>query len=249
MQEIFGRHPRATLFFSAGKDSLACLLLLRDYWDRLDVVWANPGAPYPQVLEYMQKISALVPHFIQLHGDQPGWIAAHGWPADVVPVRSTVAGEAGAGASSIRVQPYFSCCSHNMWQPMQRHLDTSQPTLVIMGQRREESLRNRMRDERLQTLAGVEYFHPVNDWTSAQVIGYIQSQGMALPPFYSQGFESSADCWSCTAYLDHNKTRLQRMRQDDPDRWSVIHPVLLQMQASIHQQTAPLDALLTHPEE
>ena len=249
MRDIFARHSRATLFFSAGKDSLACLLLLKDYWSQIDVVWANPGAPYPEVEAYMRRIASLVPSFVELGGEQPQWIAAHGWPADVVPVRSTASGEAGAGPADVRFQPYFSCCGHNMWQPMQRHLDSAKPGLVIMGQRREETLRNRMRDERLQTLDDVEYFQPINEWTAAQVFAYLESQGAELPPLYEHGLDSSPDCWNCTAYLDHNQARLKRMRAHEPLRWTVIQPALQSLQRAIEQQTAPLDALLNHPKD
>lgn len=44
MKHIIDRHERVVLFFSGGKDSLTCLLLLRPYWDRLTVCWINTGA-------------------------------------------------------------------------------------------------------------------------------------------------------------------------------------------------------------
>ena len=243
MREIFHKHARGVLFFSAGKDSLATLLLLKDYWHQLDVVWANPGAPYPEVLVYMQGIQAMVPNFTELTGNQPGWIQKHGWPVDVVPARYSTPGENGAGPAPIKLQPFFACCQQNMWGPLQRYITDSKHALVITGQRREEALRNRLRDEPSQIIDGIEYAQPINEWTAAEVLAYIDQQGHDLPPFYAEGAESSADCWSCTAYLDHNQNRLHRMKAHDPARWTIIGPVLAGTRAAIESEMASLLAI------
>ena len=62
MKSLFAKHRTAALLFSAGKDSLATLLLLKPYWEQLEVIWVNPGAPYDEVVEYTAKIRALVPY-------------------------------------------------------------------------------------------------------------------------------------------------------------------------------------------
>jgi PP-loop superfamily ATP-utilizing enzyme len=55
MDSPFDRHAKAILFFSGGKDSLACLHLLREYWDRVLVVWANPGEALPELRAQMDE--------------------------------------------------------------------------------------------------------------------------------------------------------------------------------------------------
>lgn len=241
--QILEGHERIALYFSGGKDSLACLLLLADHWDRIDVVWANPGAPDPETVAYMGAIRAMVPRFIEIQGDQPAWIRAHGWPADVVPMRRTVAGEIGAGPAPVRFQSYLDCCTANMWAPLGRHL-ASGVTLAIMGQRREETLRNRLRDQELQEIEGVTFWHPINGWSSDDVLRFIKACGHDLPPFYDRGAESSADCWNCTAYLDHNRGRLAAMRRDQPHQYQVIEPVLRNLADALHAESLPLFQIL-----
>jgi 3'-phosphoadenosine 5'-phosphosulfate sulfotransferase (PAPS reductase)/FAD synthetase len=51
---------KAVLQFSGGKDSLACLLLLRPWWDRLTVMWVNTGAAFPETLELMEAVRSRV---------------------------------------------------------------------------------------------------------------------------------------------------------------------------------------------
>lgn len=241
---ILEGHERAALFFSGGKDSLACLLLLSAYWDRIDVVWSNPGAPHPDTVAYMERVAAMVPRFKEVRGNQPAWIQAHGWPADVVPIRRTAAGEIGAGLAPVRFDSYTNCCAANMWAPMRDYMSESGATLAIMGQRREEKLRNRTRDEQLQVIDGVTYWHPINDWDADQVLRFIKACGHDLPPFYEQGAQSSADCWNCTAYLDHNQGRIAAMRRDEPDRYQVIEPILANLSMALREESRHLFKIL-----
>jgi phosphoadenosine phosphosulfate reductase len=242
--DLLSAHQKVVLFLSAGKDSLACLLLLRQFWDRIIVAWANPGEPHPRTLAYMARIQSMVPNFVELKGDQPAWIREHGWPADVVPVRRTRDGEAGAGVAAVRFQSYLTCCGANMWRPMQDYLRECGASLVIMGQRADEPMRNRMRDQELQVIDGVSYWQPINSWSAGQVMRFIKACGEELPPFYAEGAESSADCWNCTAYLDHSRGRLAAMRHDEPERFGLVAGVLRAMAVSLQAESRPLFEIL-----
>lgn len=244
LASVIAAHQRIVLFLSGGKDSLACLLLLRDFLDRIEVVWSNPGAPHPRTVEYMHYIRRWVPRFRELTGRQPDWVHAIGWPVDVVPVRSTVDGSVGAGMAPVRFQSYLSCCDANMWGPMREFIKASGSDLVIMGQRADESLRNRLRDDEIQTIDGVTYWHPINSWSEAQVWRLIDACGHPHPPFYDEGAESSSDCWNCTAYLDHNRGRLAAMKRDEPERYQVVESVLLSLSGALRAQQAPLHQIL-----
>lgn len=237
-------HERGTLFFSGGKDSLACLLLLREHWDRITVAWVNPGAPHAETVAYMGRIRELVPCFVELKGQQPEWIAAHGWPVDVLPVNATSAGSLAAGEPAVKMQAYMTCCNRNLWEPIRRYIATEHPTLVIMGQRKDESLRNRLRDAEVTTVDGVTYWHPLHEWTADRAKDYIRAQGFDLPPFYGIGAESSPDCWNCTAYLDHNLTRLRWMRRERPEQFAIIEPVLRDLGHKLQEQSDTLRNIL-----
>ena len=223
---MFHEHKSAVLFFSAGKDSLALLLLMQPYWDRITVVWSNPGNPHAETSAYMGRIRELVPHFVEVRGDQPEWIKRNGWPVDVVPVKASSAGAIGYEAPAVRMASYLDCCSANLWEPMRRYVIDTAPTLIIRGQRKDESPRNMMTDAEVTVLGTVTYWHPLHDWTAERVKDYIREQGWELPPFYDIGAESSPDCWNCTAYLDHNLSRLRWMKRERPQMFAQIEPVL-----------------------
>lgn len=237
-------HERGVLFFSGGKDSLACLLLLKEHWDRITVAWVNPGAPHAETLAYMAGIKAMVPHFVELSGMQPAWIAAHGWPVDVVPVNATTPGTIAAGEPAIKMQAYMACCSRNLWEPIRRYIATEHPTLVIMGQRKDEALRNRLRDAEVTVSDGVTYWHPLHEWTAEQAKQSILSAGFDLPPFYDIGAESSPDCWNCTAYLDHNLTRLRWLKRERPAMFAAVEPVLRDLQHRITEHSDTIRNIL-----
>lgn len=56
------------LLLSAGKDSAACLWLLQDLWDQMEIVWVNPGEPDPSAAAYIETIAKQVPHFREVTG-------------------------------------------------------------------------------------------------------------------------------------------------------------------------------------
>lgn len=243
MNNCLDYHERATLFFSAGKDSLASLIRLKPYWHRLDVVWSNPGASSDEVIAYMAAIAKRVPNFIEVKGNQPQWIEQYGWPLDVVPVRST-AQPHGAEKPEMLFSPYTACCRANMWLPLQQYTLSAKPTLVITGQRRAESLRNRTKDEEVQNINGITYWNCINEWSDADVFRYLAEQSEPLPPGYGLGDTTSEDCWNCTAYLDHNQSRLHRLKSMDSDKWHVISRVLTAAHKAMVEQSAPLTLLV-----
>jgi phosphoadenosine phosphosulfate reductase len=244
ISKLLDKHGHGILCFSAGKDSLACLQLLRPHLDRITLVWVDAGASAPETLTYMRKVAASVPHFRTVHGRQPQVVKEFGWPADVVPARGTLAGSYGAGPRPVMFQPYTDCCARSMWEPLSSFIRTCGTDLVILGQRKQEALRNRLRDEVLQVIGGVTYFQPLNDWDSDEVWQYLEASGLELPPFYAEGAESSVDCWNCTAYLDHNQSRLRRMQETEPERFAPVARVLTELQLQLRADVAPLDNLL-----
>ncbi len=210
------------LEFSGGKDSLACLYLLRYEWPRLTVLWVNTGAAYPETIEQMRKVREMVPHFLEVKSDQPSQIEANGLPADVVPIRSTVLGQRIHGPSTL-MQSFLGCCHDNLWKPAQDAIKALGATVVIRGQRNTDSRKSPIRSGHIED--GVKYLFPIQDWTEKQVRDYLTSQGVELPPHYAY-FNSSLDCWNCTAYMDHNVGRAKHMREKHPDLWWQYKPML-----------------------
>jgi len=220
--EFFARHKKVMLQFSAGKDSAACLWLLQPWWDQVTVVWMNMGNPYLETLEYMDKIHKLVPHFKMLVGNQKSWIGAHGWPVDIVPVEKDRVG----------FQDYRLCCGENAWKPMAEYVKAQGFDGVIRGQKKSDVLKGPSISG--QTIDGVEYLYPIEDWKDSDVYLFL---GDRVPPSYKRGIKTSLDCINCTAYVAENRERLIELEKTHPTVASevkFVHKALSKTLAGYH---------------
>jgi phosphoadenosine phosphosulfate reductase len=199
------------LLFSGGKDSLACLYLYRDIWDRLPVIWVNTGAVYPEMVEYMDGWKKRLPHFIEVKSDQPSNVAKHGWPVDVLPVRNTALGVSLYGDAPL-MQSYLNCCAENIWFPLHKAILDCGATKAIKGQRGADEHKSTAKDG--TTIYGVTYLMPIYDWTDAQVFAFLEDAGAELAPGYRAGEKTGRDCWDCTAYLSDNQRRIENLPED-----------------------------------
>jgi phosphoadenosine phosphosulfate reductase len=200
------------LQFSGGKDSLACLYLYREEWETLRVVWVNTGAAYAEMIEYMEMWNRRLPHFIEVKSDQPGNIAAHGLPADVVPMNSTAFARQFMQTDGPLIQPYTACCAANIWLPMQNAIMEIGATRIIRGQRADDKRRAPVRNG--DVVDGVEYILPLETWSESDVFAFLHEVDAIMPPGYAQGEKTGRDCWDCTAYLDENQRRIANLPDD-----------------------------------
>lgn len=231
------RHERAVLHFSGGKDSLACLHLLRPWWDRVDVLWGNPGAALPETYRFMTAIRQMVPNFHVAFGEQPDWLAAHGIPVDVLPVRSGP-GRSFVDVPGMRMQSFVDCCAHNLWAPMDRMTRALGATLVIRGQRDGDALKAPIRSGHVED--GITYCLPIQYWTDDDVMAYLRDVGAELPPTYAAGVKHSVDCWNCTAY-GHQAERFAYLREKHPKDWQALRPLLREVKRVIEADSAYLN--------
>ena len=195
---LFARHKKVALYFGGGKDSLACLYLLRPHWDRLHVYWCNPGNPFPETIEQMQRIRKLVPLFKEVRGNQPEIIAQDGWPSDVVPERYTTDGNIAFGPTPFKVQHRLYCCYRAFWMPMFETLLADGMTCLIRSRRHGETDKTEYGSGTI-TPQGQEIVFPIFNWTADDVYRYLQAEGVELPPFYRYS-DHSIDCMDCTGY-------------------------------------------------
>lgn len=220
LSSIFTRHEKVILELSAGKDSAAVLWLLEPYWHKLQVIWANPGNPYPETVEYMEKLSAMLPNFVTILGDQPNDINRHGWPVDIIPTETLPMGMMILNEKRPVLRPYWDCCFANMWKPMGDYVKDFGATAVIRGQKRADKMKNTMRSG--EVVDGVEYIYPIDDYTDAEVFEYLAEK---VPDSYERGLKSSLDCMNCTAYTAENPGRIADLATIDEQAYKEVTAV------------------------
>lgn len=229
------------LQFGGGKDSLATLHLMRPHWDEILVMWLNTGAAFPETIEQMRDVAAMVPNFLEVRTDVHADIADRGWPVDVLPVANSPWGGAISGHEGIQLRPWIECCARNFWIPMNDAVRAHGITKVIRGQRTSEQYKSPIRSG--TTVEGVEYVFPLEDWTEAEVFAYLKKIGVAPPAYYSE-VKSSLDCWLCTAFLDVKDAQIGYLATHHPEKHAVVSGKLREMHAAAIEALRPLESVL-----
>lgn len=232
---------KSVLQISGGKDSLACLYLLRPYWDLLTVAWLNTGAAFPETVEQMAEIREMVPHFMEVKADQPEHIRGNGFPVDVVPIRNTKIGKLVQPNDSPLLQPSMECCAANLWVPMQKAMQAFGAQLLIRGQRADEARGAPITNG--YTEGGMVVWFPIEHWTEQRVFDYLKAEGVKISSHYEYT-EKSLDCWDCTAYLDESAGRMRYTREKHPDLWLELERRLVIVRKTVQGEVSHLDAAL-----
>jgi len=189
------------LAFSGGKDSLACLLLNKERLSEITVFWVNTGKTYPETLKLVEFAKQISPNFIEVIVDREGQNNYCGIPSDIVPINWTLAGQQINGAKKVTIQSYLQCCFENISTPLMNAAKHYGITHLIRGQRNDEEFKAPSRNG--DVVEGIEFLHPIEDWTKEQVLDYI-SQYTELPEHFNLG-HTSLDCFDCTAYQKETK--------------------------------------------
>lgn len=209
--ERHAQHGRPVLQFSGGKDSLACLELLRPWWPILTVAWCNTGDAFPETEALTRSVASKVGRFIEVRSDVTAWQAENGWPCDILPVGNTPL--SGRCDERPRLCLATSCCAANVWAPMQRAMHEIKATLVVRGQKACDGRKGPLLSGAV--VDGVEYWYPLEDWTDEQVFAYLREHAVEIPEHYELA-KTSLDCRHCTAYLDEALGKLRWMRDRHP---------------------------------
>lgn len=197
------------LAFSGGKDSMACLYLLREELDC--AIYVDTGFAYPETQDLVEYASKLVPMHI-VHSDRAGQNARDGVPADVVPIDWTVAGQQATCKKESTVQSYLECCYQNIARPLFVKAQELGVTELVYGQRKDEDHRAPAKDG--DVVFGIKRLHPIESWTTEDVMSYLATK-MKVPEHYKIK-HSSLDCYDCTAFRRDSDDRIQWMREKHP---------------------------------
>lgn len=234
LHELIQSHaPRVALQFSGGRDSLAMLLALREHWQDLTVYYTNSGDAYPETLALISSVRAIMPHFKEVQGNSPATREAYGWPSDLVPTSDGWQGLM-KYEDDLRLSDRYSCCYKSIMLPMQLQMREDGITLILRGQRDSDIPRSLVEDG--QTLEGMVLAYPLKSWSTQDVIQYLASCDMPLPPFYAEGAKTASDCMRCTAWLEHDSS--QYLAKVHPEVAREVAAKLAQIRVVVEKKTA-----------
>ena len=236
---IFSRHERIALQVSGGRDSIACLYLLKPYWDRLTVYWLDTGAAYPETVALIAKIADMVPNFARIEGRQPQVIKEFGLPTDILPASATPMGIAGSG-KGIAMQDRYSCCLRSIMMPLHERMVADGITLLIRGQKNADRLKSIVRSGEVHN--GIEYFFPIEDWDARKVMRFLEDEGAPIPRFYEM-LNGAPDCMTCSAWWEEGAAKYLRRYHHaqylkNQQRLDIINKVVGEHIAAFNQEVA-----------
>jgi len=234
------RHEKVVLQFSGGKDSIACLLLLKPWWHKITVVWVNSGDAFPETIAQMKDVRAMVPNFLEVKSNQPRQIANNGYPVDVLPIRASSYGKRVEPNDLPLMQAYANCCDQNLWFPMQQACKELGVTLIIRGTRLSDSKKAKCRSGDI--VDGVEYFFPIENMSDHDVLEFVSDSSL-LPRNYPQ-MKTSLDCKMCTAYLCDNKEKLPYLRQYHPKIYAELTGRITEIKHAVKTELAYIEGVL-----
>ena len=225
--------------FGGGKDSLACLYLLKPRWDDIIVMWVNTGTAFPEVIELMDQVRQEVPHFVEIHSDAAGYIHRHGFPVDVLPVRNTEF-ELMLNDNGAMMQAWIPCCRDNRWLPLHKACIEMKATTIIRGQKDTDTYKSPIRHG--DVADGVRYEFPIQEWTDRDVLSYLRELGK-LPAYYEH-VATSLDCWNCTAWIYSRKDQMQYMSEHHPAKYRQVRNNLEVIREAIRRESSHIEEVL-----
>ena len=230
------RHKKMALLASGGKDSTACLYLLRDHLDRIKVYTLDTGDLLPEVRDVVCQIEAMCPHFVRIETNVRAWIAANGLPSDLIPHSAHPVARRMGEERTVLV-PRYDCCWHNLMEPLFRRVVEDGNTLLIRGSKSVDM--NRLPMASGDVLDGIELWLPIQDWSNDEVFAYLRSVGAPLSRVYDY-VTNSPECARCSAWW--GEKRAAYLRQYHP---ALFDDYRCRMTAVMRELQAPLTNLAT----
>jgi len=196
--EFIYRHEKIALELSGGKDSVAVLYLLRDVLDKITVYWLNTGDAYPETIEVIEECKKLCPHFVEVKSNVADWIVLNGFPSDVVPATGSQVHQL-LKDGEIKLVDSFTCCAHNIMNPLHERVLDDGNTCIIRGQKDSDEHKAPIKSG--QWHDGVQIIFPVADWTDDEVLNFLRSSGAPVHPVYDFS-PHGVDCLHCTGWWE-----------------------------------------------
>lgn len=208
------RHEKIALCYSGGKDSRACVQLLKEHLDRITIYNLDTGDLLPEMRASIAEVEAFAPRFVQVTTDVTGWIAEHGLPTDLLPYSMHPVGQL-MGEPRTKLVSRYDCCWNNLMWPLFERLRDDGCTLLIRGVKHVDMPRLPKTTGDIQQ--GVELWCPILDWTNEQVFAFLMLQGVKLPRVYDY-VVNSPECARCSAWWGEG--RAAYLKKYHPELWA-----------------------------
>ena len=233
LQEAVDRLDRAFLAFSGGKESVVLADLLMPWRDKVSLLWVNTGFMFPHMAEFVRSYRDRF-KLIELKSDLLANWRDHGIPARMLPIAN---GLPEGHHTEPKLQPWISCCRAVRAVPVETFLQELQiPAVLFHGQRGDDrsdaTATRRTRPfgwpfTAFRGCEGVEVQAPLAEWSTSDVMAYVDERRIKLPEQYPVS-PNSLECWSCTA--EHTRDRVEYMRRRYPEYLKKVVPGWRQIQ-------------------
>lgn len=217
--------------FSGGKDSTVLLHKLIPWRHLVTVYWANPGAPFPHVEEFIR--STCTKWGFELKIVQPpvsvqNHIATNGLPVDMLPVDYTFMDR------PVKLQGYTACCGPMFWYPLHDAMLADGHTIIVKGTKKSDRRRSPIEPGTIHN--GIQYLMPLWDMTDQDIMAYVKIHGIELPEQYPE-VNDSLDCWLCTAHIaSGGLAKFKYMQRRYPELWKQLAPRIKAVQSAIYDE-------------
>jgi phosphoadenosine phosphosulfate reductase len=205
------RHENVAISFSGGKDSLACLYLLRAHLHRMTAYYMETGDNMPETRAVVDEVEAMCPNFVRVQSDVRGWIAEYGTPTDLLPYSqhglAVLSKETGA-----KLVTRYHCCFTNLMWPIFNRIKEDGNTLLIRGTKKCDVPHPPTNSG--DVVEGIEIWHPVDDWSHVDVQAYLRDVGAPRNAIYDH-MTNAPECARCTAWWGEGRAAYLRERHPE----------------------------------
>jgi phosphoadenosine phosphosulfate reductase len=194
--EPLTRHSKIALCFSGGKDSLACVHLLKEHLDNVTIYHLDTGDLLPEMMDSVARVEAFAPHFVRVTTDVAAFIERFGLPTDLLPHSSHPIGRK-MGEYTTRLIGRYDCCWINLMQPLYQRVLADGNTLLIRGTKAVDM--NRLPLQSGELSDGIELYYPLQDWSNAAVLAFLHQHDIPVPRLYDY-MVNAPECARCSAW-------------------------------------------------
>ena len=254
--KIMSLHERIVMWCSGGKDSLTLLHLLRQWTNRVCVLFNDVDGEWPGVRENLEQClqqwsfpDARVIHPFITYDE---YVARYGYPMEIVPsVMDGTGLESPFYVGGHKVSSWVHCTVQRFVLPLLAASVELKADAVVTGSRASDApafgRMGAILDSRANS--GFIRYNPLIQWTADEVYAYIDTHGIPLPPHYAWKRKATydvPDCMACTWFPQHWAVLKARYPAVYAAHWPKVAPVY----AAVAQHLTDYQASLkTLPEE